>query len=340
MKKLVASILIVILAITCLMSFVGCNNDNSDNDKDETSDDDFVGAISQSTYESVEDAIKGFLDEEISGMAFTAEYVGYTKIADLSQEEVDTLAVDEELKDEIVNIEKCEVEYIERSNTREELLASTSKDTCARVVYIIVYNVGYRFYVPIDEIGQSASASSIEFILRNEKYKNCTIKFEVNDNGGKFNSVLMISDNAIYVNNFVEVVACYYVNYENYWYRYFYKDKELERSPFDNPIAHWLEDIIFGGYGHLYLYNYFVKTDNGYKLREKLFPPYGRYDKINDYEIFISNGRISKIKYNLISVDYANNVRYQIEFSDFGTTKVDVPTDVMNAIKEYANNNN
>ena len=180
MKKVLTVVLITLLATSCLLAFVGCNPNSDNNDGDNNTGGEFVGAISQSTYSSVENAVKGFLEEEISGMMFTAMYVNYVKTDDLTQEEINALAIDEELKDGIVGVEKGEVEYIEQSNT--ELVTTLAAKTYKRIVYIISYaqngTTKYRFYVYTEKVGETPSSSVWSSLFDVDNYINSTIKIE------------------------------------------------------------------------------------------------------------------------------------------------------------------
>ena len=380
MKKIVATILIAILAITFLMSFVGCNN--NDEEYGET----FVGAVSNATYESKEDAVKGFLEEEISGMAFTAEFVSYTKTADLSQKEIDGLAIDEDLRYGIVSVEKGEVEYIEQSYD-ENVLTKLANNTVKRLVYIIIYNINgneiYRFYVIANEIGQYVSASSFKSIFYGYSYCNFTMELEINVNNipedkGTYNIHKEIGK---YTEQIVNInVSCddeeyrddygfegswgdvYYVDYNEMLYGAGWDDdglcvgcpirpEEIERDreilgklPLVERYYNWLNICILSYTGGVQAgidkcYNYFVRTDKGYKANKIFSIGDTVYE---DFEIIVSQGNISEIKFKFITIWNGEKVKYDVSasFYDFGTTKVDVPVDVMNAIKEYANKNN
>nr|MDE6275383.1 hypothetical protein [Clostridia bacterium] len=202
MKKVLAAIIIALLATSCLFAFVGCNKDdgysgNSGNDGAISSgglgsgelgsgDDDtakiLVNSVSKETYSSVEDAVKAFLKDEISGQTYIAEYVGYRIIVQLSQDEIDNLTIEEGQTSGIIGVEKGEVEYIQKENSQDiEMLAELSTESDKREVYVIAYNSNgqteFRYAVPNEEIGQTMSMSALSSIFDFTKYINCTVEF-------------------------------------------------------------------------------------------------------------------------------------------------------------------
>ncbi|MDE6605837.1 MAG: hypothetical protein K2K85_07465 [Clostridia bacterium] len=367
MKKLVATILIALLAMSCLLAFVGCNN--NDNDSNEDGDVEiFIGAVSKSTYSSREDAVRGFLAEELSGQMIMAEYVGYTKIADLSQSEIDKLTIEEEFKDGIISVERGEVEYIEKEITAEnELLAKLAVEaveTYKREVYVVTYDQNseniYRFLTPAEEVGESPTASSLASIFDVEKYLNCTLQFVAVsglENVAGYKVLSKIAENGIcdiWSNESEDFTdeSCV-ITYNNAFY---YVEHKIGDEEWGKVYAYLNDDYNFSDYTKdhikecfigcwanlLYSYsNCFEKTDTGYAITRQII--IANLDNtedsgysIEDCNVIISNERIVSVTL-CINADGIKD-KYSTTFSDFGTTTVDVPKEAMDAVKEYADN--
>ncbi len=366
MKKTVATILIALMAISCVLAFVGCK-DNDDDSQDYG--DPFVGAISQMTYDSVEDAVKAFLAEEISGISFTAEYVAYIKTSDLTQEEINELAINEELKDGLVSAEKGEVEYIEKSSGQ---IAILSDNTCKRSLYIVNYIINgsnlFRFYTPAEEVGQTPSASAWASILQYNKYYNCSTDLMILEDGEVFENIFIFSEESVYLKE--SWTTGYVTNYNNMLYGAFletsangdkvwnvvdyldedYDDKKISISDIVDGqliVIFFFQCALYQGYCD------FIKTNAGYRSRSEFRREEIRgddvysYDIFDDYNIAIANGRISEISFKILERhntypnDHitASGIETKVKFSNFGTAKVNIPKDAMDAIKAYVAQN-
>lgn len=341
MKKLLATILIALLAMSCLLAFVGCNSN------DEEYGDTFVGAISQSTFESVEDAVKGFLEEEISGQAFVAEYVGYTKTADLSKDEIDVLKIDEEIKKDIVSVERGEVEYIEQFNKESELLTKLASETCKRIVYIVRYVKNgeklYRFYIPVAVEGETLTYSEYKNIFDIDKFMNFTANFKFFD---REEIKLKVVDNTIQQGDWIYIIykapyLCEVFLGDEYCDTYVQNAEEMTMR---QAMEDLFEEIEYMGEltvlsivyqfvnGSAYSPGAYVKTKTGFALRDEF-----KEEKDDSLLITIANGRVANIDLTVGFWDVGSYKVWNLSYSfyDFGTTKVDIPTDVMDAVNAY-----
>ena len=363
MKKFVATILIMLMALTCAMAFVGCNNND---DNDDSSKEISVGAVSELTYSSIEDAVKGFLEKEISAQEYTAEFVSYTKIADLSQSEIAKLTIDEQYKVGIVAVQKGEVEYITKDKEKSysqlmTKLAAEIAETYKRDVYVVTYeydhDIKYRFITPTEELGQSPTASILASIFDMEKYFNCTLLFEVgleSNNGKGYKNYYKLTENAIYntwigendTEDYTDE-SCY-VMYNNAVYLVGNKIGDEKWGGVSKvgdylSIVDYTKSLIDACYFDCWLYllyyytNCFEKTDTGYTLVRQIVIADLDDAIVESYNMIISNGRIANatLCINADGVKYL----YSTTFSDFGTTTVDVPPKAMDAVKAYVERN-
>ncbi len=343
MKKLTI-VLIVVSLLFCSLALVGCK----DGDDGET----FVGAISKTTYESKEDAAKGFLEEEISGDAFTAEYVSYTKTSELSQKEIDKLELADEYKSGIESVEKGEVEYSEQLNKQEEKVAKLASETCKRTVYIVIYTTKeYRFFSPAIIEGGTLTTSYFDYLFDMNRYLNCTVETDMSDE----KMLMKITDKVIsmHLSNIFEEDegASYYYYCEPYLYLCVYDEnnvvevnrlgklslKDALNGDFKDADPEYLAPIgltlgMLGGMDH----SYFVKTKTGYELKEEIKQFPDEY-----YSVNVSNDRIVKVESSLYVNDAGNWDRWEwsFTFSDFDSTTVEIPKEIVEAVEKYIENN-
>ena len=368
MKKTIATVLIIVSVLCCSFAFIGCkkNQDNAES---------FVGAVSKTTYESKEDAVKGFLDEELSGDAYSLKYIGYTKTTELSQKEIDKLALDDVDKEGIVSVEKGEVEYSEISNS-EMILIKLASETCKRVVYIITYNrdgkVIYRFYVVDCEVGQIISKSYLHSVLSGNKYENCTIKFF---NGDGFVQIKYTKDGifSCEIDGNGKEVENDWGNYIYYSKSYLYlisvgngkvdeiyrigkltlnefmnltdnydKIEEFEIDFYQMPeeVGWYQISSFFGNIGRIpenpYMY---VRTEKGFDMKPKFVQLLFEHNR--KVSATVKNGRITYIDFGYDTSDWKEwdpEWDANISLSDFGKTKFEIPQIVIDAVNNYESN--
>ncbi|MDE7191096.1 MAG: hypothetical protein K2O35_01280, partial [Clostridia bacterium] len=341
MKKLVATILIALMAMSCLLAFVGCNGDSDKIPNGDIT----VGAVSKKTYVNAQSAVKGFLQEEISGMEFTAEFVGYTKTSDLSQNEIDRLTIDDMYKNNIVSVEMGQVKYSAQY--------ATSKLT--RDVYVITYNTGEcRFISPEVKVGETLTASYLNSLLSEINYLNSTFTIDSNDleDSGKETTVSRIvgkfTDNTYYYsfnssydgeelssNSFSyfenDVIYLYgnEVEDEEYNFDYF---TDLDESDFLNGLKDGIccmfdDYLLFGDMDH----TCFVKTSTGFHVREKLME---ENDEIpfTSYIVSVEDKVITEVIAN-VDDEGMGSVVVRCKIFDIGTTKIDLPKEFLDKIQ-------
>ena len=348
MKKLTI-VLIIVAVLCCSFAFVGCKNLKYS----ET----FAGAISKTTYESKEDAVKGFLEEEISGMAFTAEYVGYTKTSDLSQKEIDGLAIDEDFRKGIVSVEKGEVEYIEKEDEEIEYdndnlysftkLSNDSKVAKKRVVYIVSYTAIFRFFVPANSNGETLSASYFDSTFDATKYLNCTMEAQietlVDGSYSKQTASCKITENGIYeydkITDNMDGSESYLPRVESYGVysdgALYWVSRTISYMEYGGNAPTWNEskwnvslpneDITISEYFIDWFkerfnsldHSYFEKSATGYKLRADLFNEFIKDATAEELEDFND----FELEYTINIADgRMSDVTIKIAYEDNGET--------------------
>lgn len=375
MKKIVLSFVaaFVLLFSVCIAGCDGCGKKGGN--YSET----FKGAVSEETYETHDDAVQGFLDTEISGKTTKAVLVSYTKEKELSVNEVNSLAIDEEYKEGLISVEKGNVKYKENSVTSAQasLCSAESGETRDKVIYILTYTGVFRFFTPAVDNGDTLTSSYFDSTFDGEKYLNCTmeatIRTEGSQGGVKYTqentATAKVTHEALYEHDEVKAtvngqdvpstelggnnVDVYILDTSDGLYQLQKKSDSWQALNLTNSNLGMYRAENVNDYFMMWFkqrfneldHTYFEKTSTGYALRA---------DKYNDfiktqqgmsslgsdfdlsYVINISEGRFSDVSMKIgLTVQGASaTTEMVIKFKDFGTTSIDVPAEVKNALPE------
>ncbi|MDE5911493.1 MAG: hypothetical protein K2H24_04085 [Clostridia bacterium] len=172
MKKMLKVFGIITLVACLIVSVVACNK--TDNGVK-------VVAVSDSEYASVEDALKGYVKEEL---AFTmhidfmqqdvdvvlAEYVSHESKGEVAG---DNIKLSDDQKTGFVSAEKfaVKVKIAMAPNNNKEADFSEATQT----VYVLKYGEKYKFMVSTPEIGERVTNSYVKMLTEGSKYENCTV---------------------------------------------------------------------------------------------------------------------------------------------------------------------
>ena len=134
----------------------------------------FKGTVSTESYDTAEKAAKDFVSKELVGKS-TANVEEVKNVETYTVSNVD-VTIPSEFLEGATNIEKMEVTYSIKDESNDVALMSenitATKQTV--VVYVIKYNVNYKYFVPLPETGETISKSYYDSIFNQEKYSNCT----------------------------------------------------------------------------------------------------------------------------------------------------------------------
>lgn len=201
-KRLTALLLVLLMAIAA-MSMVACQKDKEDDDDDDDEkpktessqhvaernefidglggvSETYVGAISEDSYSSAEDAAEAYVAEEIAGES-NANIVEVTSKGELSDKEIAKANIPADLIAGCDAVEEMEVVYeLEDESSLEnggvEYLASSSSKKATVKVYVIKFNVDWKYFTPMPETGDTISKSYYDSVFNAESYKNCTLE--------------------------------------------------------------------------------------------------------------------------------------------------------------------
>lgn len=127
--------------------------------------DEFEGKISASLFETKDDAVMAYLDEQINcdGNEY-CEFSSYAHKKDLSSGEISDLDLDDFMKESIISAERGKVSYI------------YGKEAFANEVILLETVEGYYYYTPYPKNGEALTLDYYTFLINEEKFKNVTVK--------------------------------------------------------------------------------------------------------------------------------------------------------------------
>lgn len=356
MKKFLAAVALTVIFCSIAV-FSACGK------KNEEYSETFEGSVSEESYSTKEDAASAFVENELAGKAFYANLVDYEKTEDLNSEQIDELAIDEELKETVVAVEKVKISYTKQDIARAATPAAETENVSVFYIYIIILAPDgelvdireYRYYVPLSENGNTLTKSYFDDLFDASKYRNCTQTYKVSAIAGIVSGgyVVKVADNKGSI-----VIDSSYTS-ANFSEGYF----EQNNGSFNSYLkisGNWnrgyLEVLSIGGSNRISNisqfatmclpnkidYSWFEKTDYGFKMKEDLLniyiqdalkdSGYSNADNIStSFNVYVKEGRVDKIS-TTIQVDLkiikTNIQTEEMVFSDFGTTVVTKPEDL------------
>ncbi len=143
--------------------------------------DTFVGAVSDTSYETPVAAAEAYVKTEVIGKNDVSQIQTVSK-GELSTEAVSALKIPAEFAEGIVAVEEMEVSYaVTQSNESMSAphLQSLSNETRKVTVYVIKYASDWKYYSPAPITGDTVTKSYYDSVFNAEKYQNCTMTSEM-----------------------------------------------------------------------------------------------------------------------------------------------------------------
>ena len=365
MKKMLKIFGIIAVVICLIASVVACDN-ASDGESVK------VVAVSSGEYSSVEDALKGYVKEELAySMVYSdgavedfvfAQYVSHQSKGTVAN---DKIKMSNEQKSGLVSAEKVAVKV------KISLANSTDFSEVTQTAYVLKYGDKYKFMVSIPEVGERATNSYVKMITSTDKYENCTLnnvyrssetdkddefegreykftteatnvttyydetRFNNRAPGGDEHS----NDRKRYVvnngNSFASVDNHFNEDQEE-WTASDWGGEKIKTVKAYN--AYFFEDT----FSVVYTASLFIKTANGLELKLEDTRD-GGYKSVNEYKITLTDDKITAIHMNSTTTwtheDDETKVDMEvfdidITITAFGSTTVDVPEYVTEALKQ------
>ncbi|MDE6276303.1 MAG: hypothetical protein K2M75_07220, partial [Clostridia bacterium] len=92
------------------------------------------------------------------------------------------------------------------------------------------------------------------------------------------------------------------------------------------------DEVIFKEFIDLYFIDkyreFFKKTDFGYSLSAPVSNTFDR--EYSKYDIYVSDGKITRC-----SIIYEEDELREVSITNFGTTEIEIPKDIMEALESY-----
>lgn len=338
MKKFLSVLLTVCFVFTLVFTMTAC-----DSDKQESSGLELTGTLSETTYETKESAVEGFLTEQVDGEATQAVFVSYEKTADLSEEEIEKIELSAEEKNDLVSVEKGEVTYTDNEETKKKSL------------FILTFTEYFKYYVTGEyQVGDTLTQTDFEQITKSELLSNVTVtgKFNISYGQESSKSNILIKSTAEALSyretdsdgDYAEILFVKGENeikvYEKYVYDGYDAGYELSTDEYMavETMTEALEMVLFAGQGD---HTYLEFSETGFVLRADKKTAY-----FNDFadkygfnegelalvkcncEFVFKNGKITKlVHYNKGKTADGTVVVQDVQFtfSSYGTTSLDVP---------------
>lgn len=203
MKRLISVLLVLALFLTMAVSFTACKKKDK-NEEPQTEEaggrlngvdaeegraefiesiggasETYRGAVSEQSFATAQDAAKSYVQTEVVGMQEAVIESTVSK-GELNASQISGLNLPEEISKGMQTVEQIEVEYsvaeqvgLDGSKEAQALPVASGKTKI--VVYVIKYEVDWKYYVPCPVTGETISKSYYDSVFDNEKYKNCTL---------------------------------------------------------------------------------------------------------------------------------------------------------------------
>lgn len=330
MKKFLVAISMVAV-LCCGILFAGCGGNT------EQYSETFEGAVSKDTYRSEEAAAEAFVDNELSGSAYYANYVSSEVSEELTEEQIDKLSIDEDLKPNVVSVKKIAVSYTKDNRVSSvDVAATISAGDDIQVFYIYVLEIApdgsleaiheYRYYVPISRNGETLTKAYLDDVLAPSKYLNCTQTYSVTAVGSipTGGYVIKVADDKASLkidSNYAGATFSegYFEQSGNSFHSYTKsKDSNTWQPSYIRVLSLGGETMIdsMEAFATMMLpnnidYSWFEKTDFGFKMEGEFIDVYiqdalsqSGYDTSNgnittDFNVYVKEGCIYKITTNI-----------------------------------------
>ena len=314
--KRITALLLAMLMVFAAMMMVACKQEKEDDDDDKKTEgskndpernefieglggvsETYVGAISEDSYASAEDAAEAYVAEEIAGES-DANIVEVTSKGELSDKEIQKANIPADLIEGCDAVEKMEVVYyLEDDSSLDkggvEYLASSSSKKTTVTVYVIKFNVDWKYFTPMPETGDTISKSYYDSVFNAESYKNCTLEsttvvdIEIKADGetmtmtSSITQKVMHSEGKVYFEQISksssngqetpESYICAYIEEGEYGVECYVKNSET--GPWQRASLYQIGftsiDELTPFYNAYLDYTYFTKTEYGFALADE-----------------------------------------------------------------------
>lgn len=187
-RRLLALLLVVCLVFS-LALLTGCGKDEDEKEDGKTTIDankgrgefidsiggvseTYTGAVSEESFETKEEAVEAFVNEQIVGTSQAAVIESTVSKGELSDTEIAALNLPADIAGDVDSVEELEVTYTETSYY--SAIADSTTGSKKITVYIVKCGPDFKYFTPCPVDGETITKSYYESVFDNEKYANCT----------------------------------------------------------------------------------------------------------------------------------------------------------------------
>lgn len=138
----------------------------------------FVGALSEETYASAQEAAKAYVELEVVGKK-KADILNTKSNGTLSDSEIKEAGIPDSLLANADSVEELEITYGVIDATMDggiSLLTDTLNTEKTVKVYVIKCGVNWQYFTPRPVTGNTITKTYYDSVFNSAKYKNCTFK--------------------------------------------------------------------------------------------------------------------------------------------------------------------
>lgn len=301
----------------------------------------FSGSLSTTTFDTKQDAVTGFLSEQINGAATESVFVSYETTRELSESEVAAINLTATEKADFISAEEGTVTYTDDGKNMQ------------RSLFILTFTEYFKYYITGEyEIGDTLTQTDFQQIARSDLLSNVTVTGTFSHKVGD-----EISSTTITIKSTVDALL-YKEDADSYFIEHLFVKTENSIAQYERVVSgdydsgyipsetsvttmtEALESVIFAAQGD---HSYLAFSENGFVLREDKrqtyfddyvikydLSSYGTFELVdcNCEFIFKDNKILEMIHYNNGKTTDGETTAIEnvsFVFSDYGTTTLDIP---------------
>lgn len=259
----------------------------------------YVGALSEGTYETGDEAAGAYVLEEVAS-SFNCIVESVVSEGEASDEDIQQVGIPDELLDGAKTVEKYTVTYSEdvqlsNSNRNGQRVVNCAETDRRENATVLVYVIGgedwFKYFAPVVETGETVTSSYYNSIFHSEQFNNCTVvsttTAEIKVKVLLFTvtthmtatSTCKYADNCVYIEQKIEYDTDQIEGSETKIYAELNDDGSVERCYVyeygEWMTGYWVDEGALKPFGDQFLhYSYFTKTDYGCTLEKENLTAY------------------------------------------------------------------
>ena len=160
MKKLIKSLLVCLVCIAVSLSVIACSGETA------SPREEFKGVFSTYEYVTEDIAMQSFVENEFKAAEYNVEYVNYSVLEDVTEEELNGLNYSGIKKEDIASAKKVKISY------------KIDSIICKHIAYVMQFgeeDAKYRYYSPKPSEGEALTISYANYLFDKKEMSNVTV---------------------------------------------------------------------------------------------------------------------------------------------------------------------